>query len=82
VALGWRAVDANKHAEAEKHFRSALEEMPNLRIACEWLASLYARTDRLAAAEATLKDCQRPFPDPERYDELLTYFRTRANTDL
>lgn len=82
VALGWRAVDANKHAEAEKHFRSALEQMPNLRIACEWLANIYARTDRLSAAEATLKDCQKPFPDPERYDELLTYFRTRANTDL
>jgi len=82
VALGWRAANAKKYAEAEKHFRRALVLMPNLRIACEWLANIHARSDRLAEAEATLKDCRKLFPDPKRYAELLTFFRTRADTDL
>src|ERR1017187_7160018 len=82
VALGWRAASAKNFAEAEKRFRHALEMMPNLRIACEWLANIYARSDRMGQAEATLNDCQRLFPDPERYDELLTFFRTRADTEL
>ena len=82
MALGWRAVSAKNFAEAEKRFRHALEMMPNLRIACEWLANTYARSDRMGQAESTLKDCQKLFPDLERYDELLTFFRTRADTDL
>jgi hypothetical protein len=82
LALGWRAASARDFAAAEQHFRHALEMKPNLRMACEWLANIHARSDRMAEAEATLKDCQKLFPDPERYDELLTYFRTRADTEL
>jgi len=82
VALGWRAASTKNFAEAEKRFRHALEMMPNLRVACEWLANIYARSDRMSQAEATLKDCQKLFPDPERYEELLTFFRTRADTEL
>jgi hypothetical protein len=82
VALGWRASSAKKLPEAEQHFLRALEMMPNLRLACEWLANIYARSDRMADAEATLNHCQKLFPDPKRRDELLTYFRTRADTDL
>jgi uncharacterized protein HemY len=82
TTLGWRSSSRRDFAAAEKHFRRALEMMPNLRIACEWLANTYARTDRMAEAEATLDHCQKLFPEPERRDELLTYFRTRADTDL
>jgi hypothetical protein len=82
LALGWRASGSKSFDEAEKHFRRALGMMPNLRMACEWLASTYARSDRMKDAEATLKECQALFPDSDRHDELLTYFRTRADSDL
>jgi Tfp pilus assembly protein PilF len=67
-----------KLAEAEAHLQRALEIMPNLRVACEWLANTQARSDRLADAEATLDRCQRSFPDRERRKELLALFRSRA----
>ena len=63
---------------AEQHFQRALDLMPNLRSACEWLANVQARSERLAEAEATLDRCQKSFPDPARRRELLTVFRSRA----
>jgi tetratricopeptide (TPR) repeat protein len=76
--LGWAALGTKKLAEAEAHLQRALEIMPNLRVACEWLANTQARSDRLADAEATLDRCQRSFPDRERRKELLALFRSRA----
>ena len=78
LALGWRASGAKDLPEAEQHFGRALELMPNLRVACEWLANTRARSDRLAEAEATLDRCQKMFPDPARREELLGVFRKRA----
>ena len=78
LALGWRAAGAKALPEAEQHFQRALDLMPNLRSACEWLANVQARSERLAEAEATLDRCQKSFPDPARRRELLTVFRSRA----
>jgi hypothetical protein len=49
-------------------------------MACEWLASMQARNERLAEAELTLGRCQRLFPDRARHQELIANFRTRAET--
>lgn len=78
LALGWRASGAKDLPEAEKHFTAALDLMPNLRTACEWLANVQARSERLADAEATLDRCQKKFPDPARRKQLLDTFRKRA----
>jgi hypothetical protein len=80
LALGRRASAAKNLPEAEQHFSRALEQMPNLRMACEWLANTQARAERLAEAEATLDRCQRMFPDRARRQELLDIFRSRAET--
>jgi hypothetical protein len=78
LALGWSASIAHEYATAEGHFQSALQRMPNLRPACEWLADTQAQTSRLAEAEATLDRCQRMFPDSARRKQLLEIFRKRA----
>jgi hypothetical protein len=78
LMLGFRASTDKDLPAAERHFQRALAEMPNLRMACERLADVQARSDRLAEAEATLARCQRSFPDPERREELLGIFRKRA----
>ena len=80
LALGWRAAGAKHLPEAEQHFTQALELMPNLRMACEWLANVQARDGRLPEAERTLDRCQRMFPDPARRRELLDVFRKRAES--
>jgi len=80
LTLGWRANAALNLPEAEQHFQRALDLMPNLRMACEWLANVQARNERLAEAELTLGRCQRLFPDKARQQELLAIFRTRAET--
>jgi hypothetical protein len=80
LTLGFRANGAKDLPEAEQHFRRALDLMPNLRMACEWLANTQARSERLADAEATLDRCQKLFPDPARRQELLALFRSRAET--
>ena len=78
LALGWRAAGAKNLPEAEKHFAASLDLMPNLRMACEWLANVQARSERLSDAEATLDRCQKMFPDPARRKLLLDTFRKRA----
>lgn len=81
LTLGWRASAAKRLPEAEAHFQRALERMPNLRAACEWLANTRALADRMAEAEATLDHCQRMFPDRDRRRELLEHFRQRSEAD-
>jgi hypothetical protein len=81
LALGWRASGAKDLPAAEQHFTRALDLMPNLRMACEWLANTQARSDRLAEAEATLDRCQRLFYSPARKQELLDHFRRRAEAE-
>jgi Tfp pilus assembly protein PilF len=76
--LGWSASRAHEYATAEGHFRRALQRMPNLRPACEWLAHVQVQSDRLAEAETTLDRCQRMFPEPARRKLLLDLFRARA----
>lgn len=76
--LGWAASGTKDLAAAEVHLQRALQLMPNLRMACEWLANVQARSNRLADAEATLERCQQSFPDHERRRELLAIFRSRA----
>ena len=78
LALGWSASNADKLPEAEAHFQRALDMMPNLRMACEWLANAQARSNRLDHAEATLNRCQKMFPDPKRRKELLSLFHGRS----
>ena len=78
VTLGWSASRAHEYATAEGHFRRALQRMPNLRPACEWLAHVQVQSDRLAEAETTLDRCQRMFPEPARRKLLLDLFRARA----
>jgi tetratricopeptide (TPR) repeat protein len=78
LTLGWSAAHVHDYAEAEVHFRQALNRMPSLRPACEWLANAQAQTARLAEAEATLDRCQRMFPDSERRKQLLDLFKTRS----
>ena len=78
LALGWAASGAHKLSAAEQHFERALTMMPNLRAACEWLANVQARSEHMSQAEATLDRCQRSFPDPSRRQELLAWFRSRA----
>jgi len=78
LTLGWRANSTKNLSEAEQHFQRALDLMPNLRMACEWLANVQARSEHLASAEATLDRCQRLFPDKARRQELLAIFRNRA----
>jgi hypothetical protein len=78
LALGWRASSAKDLPAAEQHFARALEMMPSLRMACEWLANTQARSERIALAEATLDRCQGMFPDRARRRELSEIFRKRA----
>jgi tetratricopeptide (TPR) repeat protein len=78
LALGWSAAGTNKLPEAEAHFQRALDMMPNLRMACEWLANTQARSNRLDQAETTLNRCQKSFPDPQRRKELLSLFHSRS----
>jgi tetratricopeptide (TPR) repeat protein len=78
LMLGFNAANLKDLPEAEKHFARALELMPNLRMACEWLANTQSRADRLADAEATLDRCQKMFPNRARRRELGEIFRKRA----
>ena len=78
LALGRRASARKDLSAAERHFARALDMMPSLRMACEWLANTQARADRLAEAEATLDRCQKMFPNPERRRELTEIFHKRA----
>jgi hypothetical protein len=80
LALGWRASGRKDWDEAKKHLSKALDMMPNLRAACEWLANAQAHSDGLPAAEATLDRCQRGFPDRARRKELLANFQARAES--
>jgi hypothetical protein len=80
LALGWRASGRKDWPGAEDHFRRALELVPNLRMACEWLANAQAHKDGIAAAETALDRCQRLFPDRDRREDLLAHFRSRAET--
>lgn len=78
LALGWRASGGKHWDVAKQHFQLALQAMPNLRAACEWLANAEAHADGVKAAEATLDRCQAAFPDRERRKELLAHFQARA----
>jgi tetratricopeptide (TPR) repeat protein len=79
LTLGWSTLGERNYAAAEGHFQRALQRMPNLRAACEWLADVRSVQGRLAEAEATLDRCQRMFPDPERRKQLVELFRKRAS---
>ena len=79
LSLGWSTLGERDYAAAEGHFQRALQRMPNLRAACEWLADVRSVQGRLAEAETTLDHCQRMFPDPERRQQLLNLFRKRAS---
>ncbi len=78
LALGGRASGSKDWSDAGKHFQRALDLMPNLRMACEYLANAQAHSDGITAAEATLDRCQRSFPDRGRRKELLAHFQKRA----
>jgi hypothetical protein len=78
LTLGWRASASKDWTAATTHFQRALESMPNLRMACEWLANAQAHGASMAVAEATLDRCQRLFPDRARRKELLDQFQKRA----
>jgi hypothetical protein len=79
LTLGWRASAGKDWADAKAHFQHALELMPNLRAACEWLANAQSHADGIAAAGATLDRCQGLFPDRARREELLTHFQSRSD---
>jgi hypothetical protein len=79
LALGWAALRTRDYAAVEGHFQRALQRMPNLRPACEWLADAQSLLGRLGEAEATIDRCQRMFPDSERRKQLLDLFRARAS---
>jgi hypothetical protein len=70
LAQGWSAIRGKDYAAAETHFQSALQGMPSLRPACEWLALARARLDRRPEADRTLDHCQRMFPDPGRRKQI------------
>lgn len=78
LTLGWRASAAKDWTGAKEHFQHALDLMPNLRAACEWLANAQSHGDGIAAAEATLDRCQASFPDRARRKELLAHFQARS----
>ncbi len=42
LTLGWAALRTRDYATVEGHFQRALQRMPNLRPACEWLADAQA----------------------------------------
>jgi len=71
LALGWSAIHSKDYANAETRFQSALQRMPSLRPACEWLALSRARLGRRPEAERTLDRCQAMFPDPERRKQMM-----------
>jgi hypothetical protein len=79
LALGWRASAAKDWSGATAHFQHALDTMPNLRAACEWLANAQSHNDGMAAAQATLDRCQGLFPDRARRKELLAHFQNRSD---
>jgi tetratricopeptide (TPR) repeat protein len=79
LTLGWAAFRTRDYAAVEGHFQRALQRMPNLRPACEWLADTQSLLGRLAEAEATVERCHRMFPDSERRKQLLDLFRARAS---
>jgi hypothetical protein len=74
LTLGWSAFRAHEYPTAEGHFQRALQQMPSLRPACEWLADTQDQLGRLSEAEATLGRCERMFPDSARH-----IFRARAS---
>jgi hypothetical protein len=79
LTLGWHATHEKDFATAQRHFESALAEMPNLRPACEWLAHVQAKQDQPGDAEKTLDRCQKLFPDKARHQELLSLIRSHAD---
>jgi hypothetical protein len=79
LTLGWAAFRPHEYATARDRFQRALQQMPNLRPACEWLADAHSLLGSLAEAEATLDRCQRIFPDSERRKQLLDLFRARVS---
>jgi len=79
LTLGWHATREKDFASAQRHFESALAEMPNLRPACEWLAHVQAKRDQPGEAEKTLDHCQQLFPDKARREELLSLIRGHAD---
>jgi tetratricopeptide (TPR) repeat protein len=81
LTLGWNDSSAKRYREAEDHFARALQQKPDLRAACDWLANAIARNGRLDEANATVDRCERIFPDPERYREIRERFRSRAHSD-
>ena len=78
LSLGWAAFRTHEYATAQGHFERALQRMPSLRSACEWLADAHSLLGSLAEAEATVERCQRMFPDSVRRQQLLDLFRARA----
>jgi hypothetical protein len=78
LSLGGRASGNKNWPDAKKHFQRALDAMPNLRMACEWLANAEAHSDGIGTAAATLDRCQRLFPDRARRKELLELFQKRS----
>jgi hypothetical protein len=80
LTLGWHDAREKDFAAAERHFESALAEMPNLRPACEWLAHVQAKQNQPADAERTLDRCQKLFPDKVRHQELLSFIRGQADS--
>lgn len=82
MTLGWKSSGAKDLSAAEQHFRRALEQMSNYHMACEWLANVQARSNRMAEAEVTLERCQKSFPDRARHEEMLRFLRTRAAESL
>jgi hypothetical protein len=71
LRLGWTASDVRDWAQAERHFVTALDMMPNLRTACEELVRAKVMGGHRADATSTLERCEADFPDRERYSKML-----------
>lgn len=70
LAAGALSAEQNRLESAERHYRRALQRMPNLSMACYGLAETEAKQHRLDEALAQARACQRIYPDTHRAKEL------------
>lgn len=73
LARGALASAQGQHAEAETHYRRALEKIPYLQLANYGVAEAQAQQGRYAEAASQIERCQRIFPNRGRRERFEAY---------
>jgi tetratricopeptide (TPR) repeat protein len=73
LAAGSAATDRNRLAEAEAHYRKALERMPYLSAACFELTRVLGAQNRIDEARKQAEVCERVYPYPVKRQWLAAW---------